>query len=68
MLTAVKSWLTYKLLTFASQLDGELFMRLCEVAVYAKYKDEIDDLKEALLIQLEEQTDDYDSTTYDSVH
>lgn len=68
MLTAVKSWLTYKLLTLASQLDGELFMRLCEVAVYAKYKDEIDDLKEALLIQLEEQTDDYDSTTYDSVH
>ena len=67
-MSRAKRWLTYKLLTLASQLDGELFMRLCEVAVYAKYKDEIDDLKEALLIQLEEQTDDYDSTTYDSVH
>jgi len=41
-LTTVKSWLTFKLVQIASQLDGELFMRLCEVAVMAKYLDQMD--------------------------
>lgn len=42
MLTAVKRWLTFHLVKTASQLDGELFMRLCEVAVMAKYLDQMD--------------------------
>lgn len=42
MITAVKSWLTFKMVQIASQLDGELFMRLCEVAVMAKYLDQMD--------------------------
>jgi hypothetical protein len=37
-----KSWLTFHLVKVASQLDGELFMRLCEVAVMAKYLDQMD--------------------------
>jgi hypothetical protein len=38
----IKSWLTFKLVQIAAQLDGELFMRLCEVAVMAKYLDQMD--------------------------
>ena len=41
-LTAVKRWLTYNLVKLAAQLDGGLFMRLCEVAVMAKYLDQMD--------------------------
>lgn len=41
-LTAVKSWLTFHLVKIASQLDGELFTRLCEVTVMAKYLDQMD--------------------------
>ena len=41
-LTAVKRWLTFHLVKTASQLHGELFMRLCEVAVMAKYLDQMD--------------------------
>ena len=48
VLTPVKRWLTFHLVKVASQLDGELFMRLCEVAVYAQYKDKIEYVKEAL--------------------
>lgn len=48
MLTAVKSWLTFHLVKLAAQLDGELFMRLCEVAVYAKHRDAIEAAKEAM--------------------
>lgn len=47
-MSGFKSWLTYNLVKIAAQLDGELFMRLCEVAVYAKYKDEIEYVKEAV--------------------
>jgi len=47
MLTTVKSWLTYNLTKLAAMLDGELFMRLCEVAVYAKHKDAIEAAKDS---------------------
>jgi len=59
MLTTVKSWLTYNLVKLAAMLDGELFMRLCEVAVYAKHKDAIEAAKEAMLdvIRLEQEHD-----------
>jgi hypothetical protein len=57
----MKSWLTYNLVKLAAQLDGELFMRLCEVAVYAKYKDEIEYVKEAVKdVMRLEQEHDYD--------
>ena len=54
-----KSWLTYNLVKLAAMLDGELFMRLCEVAVYAKHKDAIEAAKEAMLdvIRLEQEHD-----------
>ena len=57
----MKSWLTYNLVKLAAQLDGELFMRLCEVAVYAKHRDAIEAAKEAVkdVIRLE-QEHDYD--------
>ena len=60
-LTAVKSWLTFHLVKIAAQLDGELFMRLCEVAVYAKHRDAIEAAKEAMqdVIRLQ-QEHDYD--------
>ena len=60
-LTTVKSWLTYNLTKLAAQLDGELFMRLCEVAVYAKHRDAIEAAKEAMqdVIRLQ-QEHDYD--------
>lgn len=56
-----KSWLTYNLTKLAAQLDGELFMRLCEVAVYAKHRDAIEAAKEAMqdVIRLQ-QEHDYD--------
>lgn len=41
-MSGFKSWLTYNLVKLAAQLDGELFMRLCEVAVMAKYLDQMD--------------------------
>jgi hypothetical protein len=70
----VKRWLTYKLVTIASQLDGELFMRLCEVAVMAKYLDqmEIERLEQEHYYDNQEENyndaDSNDDTTYDSVH
>ena len=80
VLTPVKSWLTYNLVKLAAMLDGELFMRLCEVAVYAKHRDAIEAAKEAAkeamqdIIRLEQEHDydynheeDYDTdsdTTY----
>lgn len=58
-LTAVKSWLTYNLTKLASQLDGELFMRLCEVAVYAKHMEAIEAAKESIrdAIRLQQEYD-----------
>lgn len=38
----IKRWLTFKLVQIAAQLDGELFMRLCEIAVMAKYLAQMD--------------------------
>jgi hypothetical protein len=52
--TAVKRWLTYRLVQIASQLDGELFMRLCEVAVLAKYRDSFEEaLRDAMRLEQE---------------
>jgi hypothetical protein len=73
MLTTVKSWLTYNLTKLAAMLDGELFMRLCEVAVYAKHKDAIEAAKTAMLdIMRLEQEHDYEYNNeredYDTVH
>ena len=75
-LTAVKSWLTYNLVKLAAQLDGELFMRLCEVAVYAQYKDKIEYVKEALqdVMRLEQehyydnQEENYNDTDSNTTH
>jgi hypothetical protein len=39
----VRRWLAFKLVQIASMLHGELFMRLCEVAVMAKYLDQMDE-------------------------
>ena len=52
-MSRAKRWLTYKLVTIASQLDGELFMRLCEVAVMVKHLDQMD-------VMRLEQEHDYD--------
>jgi hypothetical protein len=73
MLTTVKSWLTYNLTKLAAMLDGELFMRLCEVAVYAKHKDAIEAAKTAMLdVMRLEQEHDYEYNNeredYDTVH
>ena len=70
-LTAVKSWLTYNLVKLAAMLDGELFMRLCEVAVYAKHRDAIEAAKEAMrdVIRLEQEHDydyNHESEDYDT--
>ena len=60
-MSGFKSWLTYNLVKLAAQLDGELFMRLCEVAVYAKHKDAIEAAKEAMLdVMRLEQEHEYD--------
>lgn len=71
----MKSWLTYNLVKLAAMLDGDLFMRLCEVAVYAKHRDAIEDAKAAMLdiMQLEQEHDyDYNNENeeqdYDTVH
>ena len=53
-LTAVKRWLTYRLVQIASQLDGDMFMRLCEVAVVAKYRDSFEEaLRDAMRLEQE---------------
>jgi hypothetical protein len=38
----VRRWLAFKLVQIANKVHGELFMRLCEVAVMAKYIDQMD--------------------------
>ena len=48
MTERVKRWLTFKLVTLASQLDGEMFMRLCEVAVMAHHKEAIAEVEEII--------------------
>lgn len=46
-LTAVKSWLTFHLVKIASQLDGELFTRMCELTVIAHHREAIEAALEA---------------------
>lgn len=61
MLTTVKSWLTFQLVKIASQLDGELFTRLCEVAVIAHHREAIEAALEAARDAARlEQEHDYD--------
>lgn len=61
MLTAVKRWLTFHLVKIASQLDGELFTRLCEVAVIAHHREAIEAALEAARDAARlEQEHDYD--------
>lgn len=61
MLTAVKRWLTFQLVKIASQLDGELFTRLCEVAVIAHHREAIEAALEAARDAARlEQEHDYD--------
>jgi hypothetical protein len=38
----VRRWLAFKLVQIANRVHGELFMRLCEVAVMAKFLDQMD--------------------------
>ena len=42
MMDEFKAWITYRLVKLASQLHGGMFMRMCEVAVMAKYLDQMD--------------------------
>lgn len=64
-----KSWLTYNLVKLAAMLDGELFMRLSEVAVMAKYRGVVEDALATLRL---EQEHDYEYNNeredYDTVH
>ena len=63
----MKSWLTYNLVKLAAMLDGELFMRLCEVAVVAKYRDVVEDALATLRLEQEHdyeynnEREDYDT-------
>jgi 3-methyladenine DNA glycosylase Tag len=75
MLTAVKRWLTFHLVKVASQLDGELFMRLCEVAVIAHHRDKIEEaIRDALRLEQEHDYDynhereEYNGTTKPTTH
>ena len=66
MMERIKSWLTFRLVQIASQLDGELFMRLCEVAVLAKYRDSFEEaLRDAMRI---EQEHDYEYNNENEEH
>lgn len=58
MMDKFKRWLTFHLVKIASQLHGEMFMRLCEVAVIAHHKDKIEEaIRDAMRL---EQEHDYD--------
>ena len=62
MLTTVKSWLTFHLVKIASQLDGELFTRMCEVTVIAHHREAIEAALEAARdVMRLEQEHDYDN-------
>lgn len=72
-LTAVKRWLTYKMVVIAAQLDGGMFLRLCEVAIIAHYKEELEDV--VAMLRLEQEHDyyynhegEYDDTDSDTTH
>lgn len=65
-LTAVKRWLTYRLVQIASQLDGEMFMRLCEVAVVAHHMEEIEIIRDAMRLEQEHYYDNHERETDDT--
>ncbi len=50
----VRRWLAFKLVQIANRLHGEMFMRLCEVAVMAKYRDSFEEaLRDAMRLEQE---------------
>ncbi len=52
-------------------LDGELFMRLCEVAVMAKYRGVVEDALATLRLEQEhdyEYNNENEDQEYDTVH
>jgi hypothetical protein len=54
----VRRWLAFKLVQIANKLHGELFMRLCEVAVLAKYRDSFEEaLRDAMRLEQEHNHD-----------
>lgn len=54
----VRRWLAFKLVQIANRVHGELFMRLCEVAVMAKYKDDFEEaIRDAMRLEQEHHYD-----------
>jgi hypothetical protein len=65
----VRRWLAFKLVQIASMLHGELFMRLCEVAVLAKYRDSFEEaLRDAMRLEQEHHHDNQEEHKYDTFH
>jgi hypothetical protein len=70
-----KRWLTYRLVKLASQLDGEMFIHLCGVAMLAQHRQAIVALEEVIrgTGRLEQEHDYYynhenEEQDYDTVH
>ena len=68
----VRRWLAFKLVQIANRVHGELFMRLCEVAVMAKFLDQMDaqrlEQEHYYDYNHERETDDTDSNTPHNKH
>ena len=68
----VRRWLAFKLVQIANRVHGELFMRLCEVAVMAKFLDQMDaqrlEQEHDYYYNHERETDDTDSNTTHNIN
>ena len=68
----VRRWLAFKLVQIANRVHGELFMRLCEVAVMAKFLDQMDaqrlEQEHHYDYNHERETDDTDSNTTHNIN
>lgn len=68
----VRRWLAFKLVQIANRVHGELFMRLCEVAVMAKFLDQMDaqrlEQEHYYDYNHERETDDTDSNTTHNIN
>lgn len=63
-----RSWLTFQLVKIASQLHGDMFMRLCEVAVIAHHKDKIEEaIRDAMRLEQEHDYDYNHEEEYDEI-
>lgn len=60
----VRRWLAFKLVQIANRVHSELFMRLCEVAVMAKYIDQMDEQR----LEQEHHYDNQEEHKYDTFH